>query len=1030
MDDSLRWVFSLTGIHNIPSTNSPTNTSAKLKPSSPHSSHELHISQNQSGDCHQCGVYLKLIEKLQAKVEQLSYENKQLRGHKMIPEPISQSSVIINSAKSTDEYMISSNFATVLSHLAARAKAIVSSQRCHIYILDPNRPKTMFFVSSSRLEAAPSDYSVPGLRVSGLAASCILSGKTFFEGSPASNPLFTTNIDQFENEPTIIAPLLLSSAYDILPTDIVDSSNPLHVQAIFILSGKVRKSTFEDTSRSVLEAFCQHSAVFMRSYYEESQLTAGVAKNKPKCRDVNLVLRSVESLLDADICNLFVVDEQKQELCLIKEMKQTAWSKLFLEEGGQDANIIRIPLTTGIAGATARSGQISNVADAYMDKRFNKEVDKKTGYRTKTVLAVPTKKGAKVVGVIQAINKKSGDKFNTSDEIISMLAGQFISNSIDGSAEVDKMQIIFDAANEMNSASQTNISQLVKTALQRARQLLSSDKCTLFIIDNDTDELYFQHTPDTPEIRIPKSSGIAGFVATTGEALNIRNAYEDIRFNREVDEKTGYKTRAIICVPLITEEGEIVGVLQAVNKISSDPDPVFSSEDLRLLRVFARQAATAIQSYKAMQMMRDVYVACQAVSSKLELRPMIITMMEHAKILLHSDICNVFLVDHEKQEMKSIVPHGEMREIRIPMTQGLAAYSASHAEILNVHDAYMDERFNKSVDEKTRYRTKTVLCVPIKNKDGAVLGVVQAVNKKGNRPFLNSDAKTLEVFSAQCAVAIENNTLYESSKNMKEFLDQLVSSLPSLVMTFDQEGHLSSISNEDMATDLFALTKDDLKTNYRTWEVQYELCPLLLEAVGKVHFDIIESSCDRDVPVTHQDRHINFEVKRFDFKSSNDDTLQRHILVVVEDITPQKRLAETLGRYLTPAVAQKVINEDETGFLCGVRQQMTYLFSDLRGFTSFSEKMDAQDVVYLLNSYFTHQVDSILNSDGIIDKFIGDAIMAVFGSPYPKDRDATNSCIAALAMVHNLDVFNEHRSSAGLEPDHLGIGIGINTGEV
>eukprot|EP00002_Diphylleia_rotans_P006453 TRINITY_DN1581_c0_g1_i19.p1 TRINITY_DN1581_c0_g1~~TRINITY_DN1581_c0_g1_i19.p1 ORF type:complete len:442 (+),score=81.50 TRINITY_DN1581_c0_g1_i19:57-1382(+) len=435
MDDSLRWVFSLTGIHNIPSTNSPTNTSAKLKPSSPHSSHELHISQNQSGDCHQCGVYLKLIEKLQAKVEQLSYENKQLRGHKMIPEPISQSSVIINSAKSTDEYMISSNFATVLSHLAARAKAIVSSQRCHIYILDPNRPKTMFFVSSSRLEAAPSDYSVPGLRVSGLAASCILSGKTFFEGSPASNPLFTTNIDQFENEPTIIAPLLLSSAYDILPTDIVDSSNPLHVQAIFILSGKVRKSTFEDTSRSVLEAFCQHSAVFMRSYYEESQLTAGVAKNKPKCRDVNLVLRSVESLLDADICNLFVVDEQKQELCLIKEMKQTAWSKLFLEEGGQDANIIRIPLTTGIAGATARSGQISNVADAYMDKRFNKEVDKKTGYRTKTVLAVPTKKGAKVVGVIQAINKKSGDKFNTSDEIISMLAGQFISNSIDGSAE-------------------------------------------------------------------------------------------------------------------------------------------------------------------------------------------------------------------------------------------------------------------------------------------------------------------------------------------------------------------------------------------------------------------------------------------------------------------------------------------------------------------------------------------------------------------------------------------------------------------
>ena len=107
---------------------------------------------------------------------------------------------------------------------------------------------------------------------------------------------------------------------------------------------------------------------------------------------------------------------------------------------------------------------------------------------------------------------------------------------------------------------------------------------------------------------------------------------------------------------------------------------------------------------------------------------------------------------------------------------------------------------------------------------------------------------------------------------------------------------------------------------------------------------------------------------------------------------------------------------------------MTILFTDIRSFTTISETMDPQNLVGLLNEYFTEMVAIVMDEDGVVDKYIGDAIMAVFGAPVPKPDDAVNAVRAAVRMRRALRDLNERLVSRGLSP--LRTGIGIHTGEV
>ena len=154
----------------------------------------------------------------------------------------------------------------------------------------------------------------------------------------------------------------------------------------------------------------------------------------------------------------------------------------------------------------------------------------------------------------------------------------------------------------------------------------------------------------------------------------------------------------------------------------------------------------------------------------------------------------------------------------------------------------------------------------------------------------------------------------------------------------------------------------------------------------------------------------------------------------IDVATAHEQLAEgaiqrsALERFLAPEVVEMVVNNPAGVRLGGVNQQVSVMFADIRGFTTLSERMAPEKIVELLNEYFTRVTDVIFDNGGTLDKYIGDAVMAVFGAPISKGNDALN-CVKAAVELQRL-VVEMNRDAKARKWPQLQVGIGINTGLV
>ncbi len=142
----------------------------------------------------------------------------------------------------------------------------------------------------------------------------------------------------------------------------------------------------------------------------------------------------------------------------------------------------------------------------------------------------------------------------------------------------------------------------------------------------------------------------------------------------------------------------------------------------------------------------------------------LLTLIVHAAArVVEADRCSLFLVDRERGELWTKVAQGlgGMKEIRIPMNRGIAGAVATTNTSINIPDAYKDPRFNQNVDKQTGYRTKTILCVPMRSLEGEVVGVLQALNKQDGKAFTAEDEELLSALGGQAAAAVNNAQLFE-----------------------------------------------------------------------------------------------------------------------------------------------------------------------------------------------------------------------------------------------------------------------------
>ena len=572
-----------------------------------------------------------------------------------------------------------------------------------------------------------------------------------------------------------------------------------------------------------------------------------------------------------------------------------------------------------------------------------------------------------------------------------------------------------------------SLDEALETLVKITTSTIGAERGTIFLNDSSTGELYSRIAQGSfrREIRIMNSKGVAGWVFSHNEGAIIPDAYKDDRFNKAVDVRTGFRTKSILCAPLRTVNGEKIGVSQILNKIDGE----FTQDDLELLAAMTEQAAIAIQGNIIVEQVEaarkqelEFLDVVSQVASELELTPLLQKIISTISTMLDCERATLFINDEKTNELYTEVGEGldEKSIIRFPNHLGIAGTVFTSAKPVNIPHAYADLRFNPSFDKQTGFFTRSILCMPVLNKEGKTIGVSQVLNKRGGS-FNQEDEKRLAAFTSQISMGIENAKLFDDVQNQKNYSESILSSMHDAVITIDENKMVRTCNPAGLKVLKISNLIDVLNTS-------------LIELLGSENSWLtnkLESVDEQeeflDATLLIQGDKLSVNVSTTPLIGQKNESMG--VMIMIEDISSEKRMKSTMSRYMDPELADQLMNAGESDDVMGGKQSTaSVLFSDVRSFTTITEELGAQGTVKLLNDYFTIMVDCITDEGGMLDKFIGDAMMCIFGTPIPHEDDPDRAVRAAIRMMTDLKVFNEKRAAEGKMPiDH---GMGVNTDSI
>ncbi len=572
-------------------------------------------------------------------------------------------------------------------------------------------------------------------------------------------------------------------------------------------------------------------------------------------------------------------------------------------------------------------------------------------------------------------------------------------------------------------ATYETLDEVLTSLIEMTTAELGAERGSLFLNDPDTNELFSRVAQGNVqrEIRLLNTSGIAGHVFTSGEALIINDAYSDPRFNRTIDEQTGFATQNVLCVPIKSAKGEVVGVAQVLNKHKGK----FTKQDLHLLEAMTNQGTLALQSAQFIERMKtlrkqemEFIEVVSEVTADIKLGSLLQKVMGEATRMLSAERSTLFLNDEKTHELWSEVSQGlDSMQIRLPNHVGIAGAVFTSSKSINIPYAYADLRFSPSFDKKTGFFTRSILCVPIINKHGKTIGVTQVLNKRGG-PFTNADESRLRAFTAQISIALENAKLFADVQNMKNYNEAMLESMSNGVITLDDAEKIITCNAAGLR--IFQAQPANL-LNRPAGEFFVGANVWILDKLKRVaETQASELVFEAELVVGEENLSVNLTA----LPLMSAEKKRIGAMLMIEDISNEKRLKSTMSRYMDPGIADRLVASG-TDVLGGQSVPATVLFSDVRSFTTITEQLGAQGTVALLNEYFTLMVDCIQREDGMLDKFIGDAIMAAFGIPVQHDDDPDRAVRTSIAMMRELQGWNRQRGAEGRMP--VDIGIGLNT---
>ena len=357
--------------------------------------------------------------------------------------------------------------------------------------------------------------------------------------------------------------------------------------------------------------------------------------------------------------------------------------------------------------------------------------------------------------------------------------------------------------------------------------------------------------------------------------------------------------------------GDLIGVIQILNKKRGR----FTKDDLDIVQGITLQAAVSLQNAQGMEEMvksrekemKFLDVVAE-VTSEIELGSLLQRVMVEATRMLNADRATLFLNDLKTNELFSRVAMGEgIGEIRLPNNAGIAGAVFQSRETINIPHAYADLRFNPGFDKQTGYFTRSILCVPIINKDGDCIGCTQALNKKGGG-FTEEDESRLKAFTQQVSIALENAKLFEDVAKERAYNHSMLTSMSNAVITINDEGKIITCNKSGLKilkirdTDILGKSAEDFFTNGRSWILErIKECEEQKDSEFLMDAEI-EVGSEQDDNLEIVSANVSFLPLENQDPDGRMDQASGHLgtMIMIEDISDEKRMKSTMSDTLIP----------------------------------------------------------------------------------------------------------------------------------
>ncbi len=421
-----------------------------------------------------------------------------------------------------------------------------------------------------------------------------------------------------------------------------------------------------------------------------------------------------------------------------------------------------------------------------------------------------------------------------------------------------------------------------------------------------------------------------------------------------------------------------------------------------------------------------LYEISQVLNSTLSLSPLLELVMDRLIAVTGAERGFITLLDPQSDELCFAVARNmdrttvEGRDFQV--SRGVIERVAREGQPVLTDNASADPRFADR-ESVIYFGLRSIMAAPLRARE-RLLGVVYVDNRIQSGIFSQEDLNLLVAFANQAAIAIENARLFDDLQRtlreiteIKSYMEDIFASVDNGILTTDLAATITTCNRA--AEEILGLSLQEAK-GQRFYELfderpARELSSAVLKAIKEeARLRDYEVSCI--LPCRGQ---VTLKLQVTPLKDAQQKTIGA--TMVVEDLTEERRLQQTLNRYLPPSVVQEALRMAATGHfpLGGTRRAMSILFADVRGFTSFSERVAPEELVDILNAHLTVAARAIREQEGTLDKFMGDAVMALFNVPVPQPDHTLRAVRAALEMQRCI----AELEGAGRPTFRFGIGI-------